>query len=221
MKAFFLSVSGDPRQVNEDACAALCDQQLYIIADGVGGGPNGALASRAAVDCLLEQLSHVTLSREVILKAIEQANNTVIKLGEDPSNRGIASTLAVAWVKSGHVMSFNLGDSRIYRLRAQQLQQLTQDHTREVTRSDGRTKMVITRGLGVSKALKVDIREDELASGDRLLMLTDGVTDVLSDSQIATLLVDETLLFSDKLRELLKRSQIAGSRDDKTILAII
>ena len=97
MKAVTLSRQGSKSDTNEDACLALPNKGLFVVADGVGGGPRGDLASRVVVETLYKELSKSDLNFKSIDKAIEKANVIVLEASKQSNLNGMASTLVLLW----------------------------------------------------------------------------------------------------------------------------
>ena len=124
MRAVTLSKQGFKSEKNEDACLVLNNKCLYVVADGVGGGPRGDFASRTLVDEIyrLCALSDSDSSIEkVLIKAIQNANRLIYDAAQAPDLNGMATTLVCAVVRSGRLVVMHAGDSRAYRLRDDEL----------------------------------------------------------------------------------------------------
>ena len=218
MKSVVWSAQGKHSNQNEDACYARPDKGLFAVADGVGGGPAGELASRRTIEILSEQLDSGEVKQDLILRAIQTANGEVKEYASKTGNEGMACTLALAWINGTGLHCFHVGDSRIYRLRGQVLEQLTQDHAALVVKSDARLKSVITRAIGIKVDIDAEISSFEWQNSDVLVLMSDGVSDKLSNTDILRIMTDATLSMSDKARRLTWESEIRGGVDDKTVV---
>ncbi|MCC8045635.1 MAG: Stp1/IreP family PP2C-type Ser/Thr phosphatase [Clostridiales bacterium] len=170
---------------------------LMIVADGMGGHNAGDLASRYTVESIIEYLEKAEEKRPIALlsEAIHYANDRVIeKAATDKSLEGMGTTVVAAVVRDGCLYIANVGDSRLY-LIDQQISQITRDHSLveemirmgEIQRKDARThpdKNVITRAIGVKAPVRIDFFDVKLEEGDRILLCSDGLTNMVEDSEI-------------------------------------
>ncbi|MBV8983418.1 MAG: Stp1/IreP family PP2C-type Ser/Thr phosphatase [Acidimicrobiia bacterium] len=192
--------TGLVRDHNEDRY--LADEHLFVVADGVGGHKAGEVASQTAVETLQHAFTEPTT--ENLVEAVKTANRTVWNLAEANSDqRGMGTTLtAIALVDDGgedRLAIVNVGDSRAYLLQQGQLEQLTEDHSlvEQLVREGQLTpeeaqvhpqRSIITRALGLDPDVEVDSWELTPYKGDRLLLCSDGLTNEVSDADIATTL---------------------------------
>ena len=164
------------RKTQEDSLGTWTDGQnkaILVMADGLGGLPQGDLASRAAVDTFLEKARlNFPSTPEGIDNLMHEVNQAVIKTGG-------ATTLCAALIDQSELAIINLGDSRAYLWQEQKLHQITTDH-RLFPESN-----ILTHCLGSPAQTQVDLFSEKLQPGDFLLLCTDGLTDVLSDEEIA------------------------------------
>ncbi|MCD7885690.1 MAG: Stp1/IreP family PP2C-type Ser/Thr phosphatase [Lachnospiraceae bacterium] len=170
---------------------------LMIVADGMGGHNAGDLASRYTVESIIEYLEKAGEKRPIALlsEAIHYANERVIeKAATDRALEGMGTTVVAAVVRDGCLYVANVGDSRLY-LIDQQISQITRDHSLveemvrmgEIQRKDARThpdKNVITRAIGVKAPVRIDFFDVKLEEGDRILLCSDGLTNMVEDSEI-------------------------------------
>ena len=189
---------GRVRQVNEDSYLAV--PPLFVVADGMGGHGSGDLASRIAIEEMSACAVLRPLFAEAVLTALEHANRHIIE--RDTANRmGTTATGLAALETAGgdHLMVFNIGDSRVYRLSGDRLEQLTVDHSEVqelvlagvITREQARThprRNVVTRALGTDAGLLPDHWLLPAVRGDRYLICSDGLFGELPDNVILPLL---------------------------------
>jgi serine/threonine-protein phosphatase Stp1 len=205
---------GKVRKVNEDSIAALADQKIWIVADGMGGYEGGDFASQTVVDAAamiplnLEPADQMQALRRSILGA-----HTTILSEIDARGGGTIGAAVVALMVSGeHFVCFWAGDCRLYLLREGQIDLLTSDHSlvAEFVQAGQMTwdeaekhpqSNAITRAVGVGDELELDKIRGTLQSGDRFLLCSDGLNkyagfdvlrDTLTNSPIET--VSDTLL---------------------------
>ena len=193
---------GHVRSQNEDAFAvsgfeappdtSSCEGELdletpwALVADGIGGHPGGDVASKLAVACLAELFSPVWQPKSVSasLTATDQAIRHAMQL--EPSLSGMGTTIAGAVVRADQVFTFSIGDSRIYLLRESQLFCISKDHVVE--------KHILSECLGGSSPAherEPDTFSHRAIPGSRILLCTDGLTDLVRETEIRHLMENE------------------------------
>ncbi len=196
-----LSDQGKQRSKNEDACFADPEIGLFIVADGMGGHPAGDIASGMAISAIHSFLQTGLTAEtagdkisELLEAACQQANQQVFRAGQaDAARQGMGTTLALAYCSRGQAFLANVGDSRIYLLREGSLKQCSYDHTlgnRQQIPASQQSGLhhVLTQALGLGKHLEVYQQQIPLRSGDRLLLCSDGLSNMLTDDEINRLL---------------------------------
>ena len=220
--------TGRRRRRNEDAF--VCEPPLFAVADGMGGAQAGEVASRLAADSVREAKLGDLPSPEQTVELIREANRRVYAYSsENASTRGMGTTMTVALVEGSVVTIGHVGDSRAYLLREDQLTQLTQDHSlvAELVRS-GRLspkeaeshprRSVITRALGTESDVEVDVFSIRAENGDLFLLCSDGLTSMVSDEEIAQLLVAARADLDDAGKKLVAAANQAGGEDNITVV---
>ncbi|MGC2614037.1 MAG: Stp1/IreP family PP2C-type Ser/Thr phosphatase [Terracidiphilus sp.] len=231
-----VSDRGRKRPTNEDAYGYSVEAGVYLVCDGMGGAAAGEIASTIAVDEVLRLLTHPnpedgTPLPDAAQNAIGAANEAIFSRAQRNHRlSGMGTTLVALATREQRVWVLNVGDSRCYRFRRGQLQQLTQDHSlveeqvrlgrmtpREALHSP--LKNVITRALGTQSQVTPDVFEFEAEPGDLFLLCSDGLTRELPDSVIQTLLTGDVTLeeFSARLVDAAKK---AGGHDNITCLLV-
>ncbi|MDQ5816275.1 MAG: Stp1/IreP family PP2C-type Ser/Thr phosphatase [Actinomycetota bacterium] len=221
---------GRVREANEDSY--LIADPLFVVADGMGGHIAGDVASSTAVKVIQDESGDASSENPGTLSKIISDANTAIwdKAQSDPALRGMGTTCTLVLVDEHRVHIAHVGDSRAYRLRDGQLEQLTEDHTlvgRMV--QEGRLspeeaqhhpqRSIITRALGVDEEVQVDLDTVELSEGDRLLICSDGLSSMVDDGPIKSVLASE----SDPQRaadRLIDVANEAGGDDNITVVVI-
>lgn len=221
MQTVTLSYKGSKSETNEDAYLSLPSKGFFVLADGVGGGPNGDFASRSAVDTLYDELTCSGVSESAILKAIDIANESIFNAGQAEGKHGMATTLAASWISGDRAFCFNVGDSRVYRLSAGTISQLTRDHTKQVQKAVNVVKQVVTNALGIRPSVKVEVTGSSVLPGDVIFLATDGITDLLSEELMLEVLSSDQLSLVDKAQALISESERRGGRDDKTVILAV
>ena len=203
---------GRRRQINEDAFFRDDARGFYVVADGVGGHNKGEIASREAVDQLrswvygaqrdLDRLVErvgmgdsecVWEIRRLLESGVKSACYMVYGMAElDPEKKGMSTTLSALLIRANYAFAVHVGDSRVYRVRRNNVLQLTEDHTlinykvkhgmmtkAEAEKASG--KNVITRAVGHKDYVQVDTADVDVAVGDRFLLCSDGLHGYFSE----------------------------------------
>jgi protein phosphatase len=218
------------RDVNQDALHA--EAGLFAVADGMGGHQGGEVAAQLAMQVMA---TSPRSSAEELVQAIRAANRAVFDQAAERSElAGMGTTVvSMAVIDSDEAtlaVLASVGDSRVYRWRAGELEQLTTDHNyvAELVRRGELSphaaathpyRNMLTRAVGVEPDVAVDMRIETLDPGDRYVLCSDGLTNELSDHAIATVLrrqPDPT----DAARELIRVANEAGGRDNITALIV-
>lgn len=231
------SDTGRVRSNNEDYLDWDLERGLAVLADGVGGSNAGEVASRMAVTSLLEQIPYhhgCTATPDCLQQmrqAIEQANRRVYESSLHPPFLGMSTTLTALWVCGLQVVLAHVGDSRIYRLRNGKLAQLTVDHSlvQEMVDSGVITaeealyssnRHIITRALGLRDEVEIDISISGLRAGDRYLLCSDGLSDMVDEDTMTSLLVDEEQGLAQMIDALIERANLQGGKDNIAALLV-
>ncbi len=244
-----LSHPGLRREENEDACCARADLGLYMVADGMGGHAAGEIASRLAVDAVEAFIQDtrdadvtrtwpfpydrdLSLDGNRVKAALRVANRRLAAaMADNDALRGMATTAAVALLSGRQVpVVAHVGDSRVYLWRAGTLQQVTEDHSwvgeqvraGTLSESDARRhpwKNVVTRALSGGDDPGVEVRELDLQPGDRLLICSDGLSSVLPQSQLESILSRGESL-DDTCRGFVDAANEAGGPDNITVVLL-
>lgn len=229
-----LTDRGRKRPSNEDAFGLSIERGVYLVCDGMGGAAAGEVASTLAVAEMMRQLTERPWTSPPPIEAAEAvtaANEAIFSRSQrNPKLNGMGTTLVALLVEDRHAWMVNVGDSRGYRLRNSQLEQITLDHSlveeqmrlgqmsqQEALRSP--LKNVITRALGTQSVVTPDIFEFETEPGDLFLLCSDGLVRELSDSVIESLLrLDLTL--EEMCARLVEAANEAGGHDNITCILV-
>jgi protein phosphatase len=224
--------TGVVRQVNQDALYV--DDNLAVVADGMGGHAAGEVASAMTID-IVSKTFRDQPTLEGLEGAIERANNDVLADAKaNPSRYGMGTTvIAVGLVTEGQnrvATLFHVGDSRAYQIRGGAIRQLSQDHsvveewvrmgklsTEEAAVHPKRHQL--TRAIGVEDRLNVDIMSLSVQVGDRVLLCSDGLTNELTDEQIAKIVSNEPDL-NKAVSDLVSQANSNGGRDNTSVVLV-
>lgn len=221
--------TGRQRSENEDALFVRAP--IFVVADGMGGAQAGEVASKAAADAFDRELPDGPPER-FLRETIESANRKIHDLAStDASRAGMGTTVTAAVVDAGseHVAIGHVGDSRAYRLRGGNLERLTRDHSlveemrrkgqiTEAQAEEHPQRSIITRALGPEPQVEVDVQTVPAAPGDVFLLCSDGLTTMVGEERIATVL-GSTGSMEESVRTLVEEANGAGGRDNITALA--
>jgi protein phosphatase len=247
IKIIGLSDTGRVREHNEDCIASDESLGLVILADGMGGCQAGEVASAMAVKIILQELKgliktlfrnqrhikqHYHYATIQLEQAILTANQAIYETAEQHSRyHGMGTTIVAALFNKHFVSIAHVGDSRLYRLRDDEFRQLTKDHTvvqdlidagilkPHQARYDSR-KHWVTRALGIDKQVKVDIQEQNILAQDTYLFCSDGLSDMLNDTEIHVLLKDTNHSLETKARLLIETANQKGGDDNISIMLV-
>lgn len=225
--------AGTVRERNEDlvyvpdqSVVEQSDVVVLAVADGMGGYDRGEVASKIAIDTLLQRFAEADTDDTVLIlkQAYRQANQVIFDDGSAKGEHNImGTTLVTAIIRNDDLTIGNVGDSRAYLVRAGRLNQITADHslvaeqvkmgvmTQDEAR-DSTHKNIITRAIGHRERVDVDIFEIKLLPEDRLLLSSDGIHDYLDDSDIVDVITSKEP--EEATRELVSRALTAGSTDN-------
>jgi protein phosphatase len=217
---------GQVREGNEDSFLLM--DPLFAVADGMGGHRGGEVASELALGTI-ESL--FTAREGSLVEQVEQANRMVFERSQTDRNvSGMGTTLTAALVEGARVRLAHVGDSRAYLFRDGRLHLLTEDHTLvhrmvaegEITEAQAEThphRSILTRALGVDAAVQVDEQVVDVRPGDRVLLCTDGLTGMLHDGQIESVL-ETTPDPQEAVERLVREANRAGGVDNITAVLL-
>ena len=200
IRAAALSDIGRVRRENEDRYILDEKTLVFGVADGVGGLPGGAEAAQLAVDEIARGFNGNATEQPDLITLVQRANTSVSMLGHKISpTMGIGTTLTIGCIRDNALKIAHVGDSRCYGIRRREFVQLTEDHSVEnearIRRARGEVvyyheanRSALTRCVGQPTPPEVDVITRPLLPGDRYLFCTDGVTRMLPDSEIGSLL---------------------------------
>jgi len=204
---------------------------LFVVADGMGGAQAGEVASRIAVECFQPGLPDASEPEQALAALARTANAHIHELSHTNAEQaGMGTTLTAVYVGEQDVAIAHVGDSRAYCLRDGELIRLTDDHSLvdELLRQGRLTpeeavehpqRSVITRALGPEGEVEVDTRSFHGRHGDVYLLCSDGLTTMLSEHEVASILLDHPRLH-DAGEALIAAANDAGGRDNITVLLL-
>ena len=237
MKAFAATDVGKVREVNQDCVFSStgpvgCLPNLFIVADGMGGHKAGDIASRLTVDSVVDKLSKVNSKDyiSVITDTIIKVNKEVIdKAAESQDYAGMGTTLVVATVFDNILKVANVGDSRLYVV-GEDIIQITRDHSLveemvingQLDRADARVdkrKNIITRAIGGESKVEAEMFSVELKPEDKILMCSDGLSNMVDDAEILEIINRETDI-EKAARMLIDAANENGGKDNISVVIV-
>ncbi|MGH7998332.1 MAG: Stp1/IreP family PP2C-type Ser/Thr phosphatase [Brasilonema sp.] len=231
-----ISDPGLIRSNNQDAYYRDPEERFFIVADGMGGHAGGEQASHIATQQIQEYLSaHWNSSKpseQLLQEALLQANEAILRdQQKHPERSDMGTTIVVVIFPSQEPpLCAHVGDSRLYRFRDSQLEQVTEDHTwiaralkiGEITPEEARIhpfRHVLSRCLGREDINHIDVQPLDVKRGDRLLLCSDGLTEELADQNIADYL-QKTPLAEKAAFSLVEAAKERGGHDNITVILV-
>lgn len=238
MKSFAITDVGKRRELNEDYIYTSDKTigqlpNLFLVADGMGGHNAGDYASRYTIEKIVETIETLPKGQdaeEMIQEAICLANAYIYEeAGKNSSLSGMGTTLVAATVQGENVTVANIGDSRLYIVN-QKITQITKDHSfveemvtmGEIDKETARNhpdKNIITRAIGVKELVLADFFEVRLEKEDKLLLCTDGLTNMLRDEEIRRIIKDSADI-EEAARALIAAANENGGRDNISVVLV-
>ncbi len=237
MKICSLTDIGSTREMNQDYLYSSEEAvgklpNLFIVADGMGGHKAGEFASRYVVETTVRTIEGSKEEEPITIlsESIETANRKLKEYADAHQQmKGMGTTIVAAVIQERSLIAANVGDSRLYVV-GDEITQVTQDHSlvQELVRlgqmdqESAKThpdKNVITRAVGVSDNVKIDIFERQLNPGEYIVLCSDGLTNMVDDAVILQILHGAGNL-SDKAEQLIKLANKNGGKDNITVIII-
>ena len=240
-----LTDTGLVRSHNEDSIQFDSKLGLAVLADGMGGHNAGEIASAIAIDTIqsrlepkLKDIGHGELDEEtgysaesiLVKEAVAQANDAILTTASEKSQyKGMGTTLVVALFYDNRMTVANVGDSRLYRFRGENLEQITVDHTllQELvdrgfyTLEEARetiNRNVVTRALGIEPAVTADLHEELVLPGDIYLLCSDGLNDMAEDEDILSILIQFSANLDEAKEKLVQLAKDNGGKDNISVI---
>lgn len=234
MLAYVKSDIGMVRKANEDSFA-FEPPHLFVVADGMGGHVAGEVASSIAAttvkEYVLRNLGDVH-PRQLLEQAILQANQEIFEKAQTNADyAGMGTTVTAAILDESNIFWGHVGDSRLYYVNNDVLEQLTSDHSLvwELIKAGTISKEealvhpqrnILTRAVGTSEHLRVETGAYQYHSGGKVLLCTDGLTNMVGEDELALALVSNTQDGQIILDGLIEKANNAGGNDNITAILI-
>ena len=236
---------GMVRSNNEDSVFINPELGLAILADGMGGGNAGEVASGMATTLLAEDLKHTlgglrageaaageSRAVGVLREKIAVANESIFRAAEhQPQYSGMGTTLVVALFCDDRLVAAHVGDSRLYRVRAGELTQLTRDHSFLQLQLDAgvitpeeaknsKQKNIVTRALGIEPKVESEIHEHQVQLGDIYVLCSDGLHDMVEGKNIVAALQSPGGNLESAARRLIQMANDNGGKDNVSVILV-
>lgn len=217
---------GCVRDHNEDSLVVT--PPLFVVADGMGGHAAGEVASEIAVNVIAKE-APTTIDANGLAQAVEAANREVLLASHDGRGRdGMGTTVTAAILEGERLLVAQVGDSRAYLFHNGKLQQITRDHSLmadlieagKITPEEARVhpqRSVITRALGSDPLMRPDIYEIDVATGDKLLLCSDGLSSMITNEEIEAVM-RRTADPQRCAAQLVNEAIAAGGYDNVTVI---
>lgn len=237
--------TGRVREHNEDSIGQDPELGLLVLADGMGGLKAGEVASAMAVEVVTRELVDVLRSLDpgqsdddtgyaleslAVGRAVVRANETIFQVAQSqPQCAGMGTTLVVLLFYDDRLTVAHVGDSRMYRLRDGEFEQITLDHslvqelvnrgfyTPEEAR-EATHKNIVTRALGIGEDVEYDLLEEVALPGDTFLLCSDGLNDMVDDPTIRAILLENQDNLDAAADRLVGAANDNGGRDNVSVL---
>jgi protein phosphatase len=239
---------GMKRTHNEDYFSLIEDEQLFLVADGMGGHASGEVASKMAAETIGEFYQRTREDEDAtwpykmdrslsyvenrLVCAVKLANLRIFETScRDIRYKGMGTTIVSCMVSGDKAYVGHVGDSRVYRIRGGAIAQITRDHSLledykeakpDMTEEEERNfphKNVITRALGMRETVQVDIKAHQIQSGDLFILCSDGLSGMVPDEQILYVASNAKSL-ERAVAELVDAANRAGGTDNVTTLLL-
>ena len=239
MQVGFKTDRGMRRHNNEDACFILPSSRVYVVADGVGGGNAGEIASRTAVSQIAGYIDRNPMEptedkykiANYFQHCLDAVNGHIFEMANKyDANRGMATTIVIVYAEHGKAYITNVGDSRAYLCTMEGIQSITVDHSvvemmvrrGEITREQAKNhpgKNLITRAVGTEPDVESDLYHLHIDKGNAVVLCSDGLSNTMSDQEILFEVV-HGINRQDCCQRLVKIANYRGSPDNVTVVLI-
>ncbi len=239
---------GMKRSHNEDNLAILSEENLYMVADGMGGHASGEVASEMAVETVADFFRETSKDEDItwpykmekgrkyeenrLSAGIKLANLRIYETAaQNAAQRGMGTTLVALAFAGNSAFLGHVGDSRIYRLRGEGIEQITEDHSllndyikmKDLTPQEIENfphKNVIVRALGMKETVQVDVAHEEPEVGDLYLLCSDGLNGMITDEQMRTIMIEGRDDLEKCCNSLIQAANDGGGNDNITVVLV-
>ena len=228
------------RKINQDSfyIPENSSLPLFMVADGMGGHNAGEIASVMAIDKIREwmvenstELTTIRKIRKSVVKSVEYANRHIYYHAKEIEGcNGMGTTLTMVYVLGDKIVVGHVGDSRVYMISSNEMHQITQDHSLvqqllvegRISKSEAKSnpqKNVITRAVGTSSEIEVDVLTVDIKKDDTVVLCSDGLTNMVPEDELRNLFINETDIQS-ACEKAIEEAKLKGGSDNITVLGI-
>lgn len=239
---------GIKRSHNEDNLLVVQEQNLYMVADGMGGHASGEVASEMAVQTVAEFFEETSADDDVtwpykmekarryeenrLAAGIKLANLRIYETAsQNAAQRGMGTTICAISFSGDSAYLGHVGDSRIYRLRGDEMTQVTEDHSllndyikmKDLTEQEIENfphKNVIVRALGMKETVQVDVKYEEPQPGDLYMLCSDGLNGMVTDPDIREVMIEHRDDLEACCDALIQAANDGGGNDNTTVVCV-
>lgn len=239
---------GMKRTHNEDNLLVLQEENLYMVADGMGGHASGEVASEMAVNTVSEFFGATSADEDItwpykmekarryeenrLAAGIKLANLRIFETAsQNPAQKGMGTTLVALSFSGNSAYLGHVGDSRIYRLRGEELVQVTEDHSllndyikmKDLTEQEIENfphKNVIVRALGMKETVQVDVIHEDPEVGDIYMLCSDGLNGMITDADIRRIMIENRDDLEAGTEKLIQAANAGGGNDNITVVIV-
>ncbi len=239
---------GMKRTHNEDNLCVVAEENLYMVADGMGGHAAGEVASQMAVETVADFFRETSKDEDItwpykmekgrryeenrLAAGIKLSNLRIHEMGvQNPEKKGMGTTIVALFFSGNIAYVGHVGDSRIYRLRGDELSQVTEDHSllndyikmKDLTPQEIENfphKNVIVRALGMKSTVQVDVAHEEPQDGDVYMLCSDGLNGMITDKVIREIMIEHRGELEACCEKLIQSANEAGGNDNVTVVVV-
>ncbi len=229
-KVFQATHVGKVRRNNEDSLIVI-EPETFVVADGMGGQAAGEVASQMLVETVKNFLSKTPApwNEKILSQAIFLANEKILNLARQKKEyKGMGTTATILYLDGLQAYFAHVGDSRLYRLRNENFEQITEDHSYvetlvrrgEITPQEARVhpmKNILTQAVGAMSEIYIDTANFSVEYGDTFLLCTDGLTNMVDDGRIARILQTAP----NPADALIEAALDAGGKDNVSVIVVL
>ena len=238
MRVYSATDVGQKRKMNQDYVFVSENPvgnlpNLFVVADGMGGHNAGDFASSHAVQILVDEIRKDADFNpiKVLRHAIETANTAILdRAQKEEGLRGMGTTIVAATLVGHYAYVANVGESRLYLIQGK-IRQITKDHSLvqemvrmgEIKPEEARNhpdKNIITRALGAERTVDIDFFDLKMEPGSTILMCSDGLSNMVEDSKIEEIILDQTNELPKKGERLLSEANRNGGKDNIAVILV-
>ena len=238
MRVYSATDVGQKRKMNQDYVFVSENPvgnlpNLFVVADGMGGHNAGDFASSHAVQILVDEIRKDADFNpiKVLRHAIETANTAILdRAQKEEGLRGMGTTIVAATIVGHYAYVANVGASRLYLIQGK-IRQITKDHSLvqemvrmgEIKPEEARNhpdKNIITRALGAERTVDIDFFDLKMEPGSTILMCSDGLSNMVEDSKIEEIILDQTNELPKKGERLLSEANRNGGKDNIAVILV-